>query len=288
MTEIKKLSKENFPEKLLEIPQPPKEIYMRGEMPNWDETKSIVVVGSRKYTNYGKDACEKIISGLRGYDITIISGLAIGIDSVAHKTALNIGLKTVAVPGSGLNDSILYPSTNKQLAKKILESGGCLISEFEPNFKATQWSFPQRNRIMAGLADIILVIEAGEKSGTLITARMGLDYNKEIAVVPSSIFSDGARGSNKLLKQGATPITCSEDLLELLGFVSKSNPEQRKIMFNNCSDEEKKVLEFLSEPISKDELATKSQIPISELNSLISLLEIKGIIKESAGEIYLV
>lgn len=287
-SEIYKLEEKDFPEKLLEIPQPPKQIFVKGELPNWDETKFVTVVGSRKYTNYGKEACEKIISGLRGYDIVIISGLALGIDAIAHKTALETGLKTIAVPGSGIDSNVIYPSMNRGLAEKIVESGGCLLSEFEPDFKATQWSFPQRNRIMAGLSDVILVIEATEKSGTLITARMGTDYNKDVAVVPASIFSAGAKGSNKLLSQGATPITCSEDLLDLLGFTAEKNPEQKKLEFENCSDEEKQVLEFLSEPLSRDELSRISKIPIMKLNPIISLMEIKGIIKENAGEIYLV
>ncbi|MCG2694623.1 DNA-processing protein DprA [Candidatus Parcubacteria bacterium] len=291
--EIKKLAKEDFPELLLEIPQPPKQLFIKGEMPNWKSqnneggTKFVAVVGSRKYTNYGKEACEKIISGLRGYDITVISGLATGIDSIAHKTALQTNLKTIAIPGSGLDEKIIYPSINKRLAQEIVNSGGCLLSEFEPDFKATVWSFPQRNRIMAGLADVILIIEAEEKSGTLITARMGLDYNKEVCAVPASIFSPGAIGSNKLLKQGATPITCGEDLLDVLGFQTKNNSGQTKINFENCTPEEKKIAEALIEPISRDELSRKLNIPITDLNSAISMMEIKGIVKESAGEIYL-
>lgn len=284
---IKKLSKQEFPAKLLEIPQPPKQLYIKGETPDWNDTKIVAVVGSRKYTNYGKEACEKIISGLRGYDITIVSGLAIGIDSIAHKSALQTGLKTVAVPGSGLDEKVIYPSMNKRLADEIITSGGCLISEFKPDFRATTWSFPQRNRIMAGLADVILVIEASEKSGTLITARMGTDYNKDVCVVPASIFAGSSKGSNKLLNQGATPITCSEDLLDLLGFQTNEKSGQKKMEFENCSSEEKRILELLNEPISRDELIQKSGIPAIELNPLISLMEIRGIIKENAGEIYL-
>lgn len=291
--EIKKLTKGDFPKSLFEIPQPPQQLYIKGNMPNWlsqnneGGTKFVAVVGSRKYTNYGKDACEKIISGLRGYDICIISGLATGIDSIAHKSALQANLKTIAVPGSGLDEKVIYPSLNRNLSNEIINSGGCLISEFEPDFRATPWSFPQRNRIMAGLADVILVVEAGEKSGTLITARMGLDYNKEICTIPSSIFNEGSRGSNRLLKQGATPITSSQDLLEVLGFSTENNPGQEKLNFDDFPQEEKNILESLLEPISRDELARKLNISIIELNPLISMLEIKGLIKESAGEIFL-
>ncbi len=286
-SEIIKLNTEEFPEKLLEIPQPPKQLYIKGEMPDFENTKFVAVVGSRKYSNYGQEACEKIISELRGYDIAIVSGLAIGIDSIAHRSALKNGIKTISVPGSGLDSSVIYPSMNKKLADEIIESGGCLISEFDPTFKATTWSFPQRNRIMAGIADVILVIEAGEKSGTLITARMGIDYNKDVAVVPASIFAHGAKGSNKLLHQGATPITCGEDILELLNFSTENNSGQKTLYLNDFSTEEKEIIELLREPMSRDELIRESGMSVVELNPLISLMEIKGLVKESGGEIYL-
>src|SRR3989339_1250495 len=212
--EIIKLSKQDFPEKLLEIPQPPKQLFIRGNLPDWENSKFVAVVGSRKYTNYGKEACEKIISGLRGCDVTIISGLAIGIDSIAHKSALEAKLKSIAVPGSGLNSSVIYPSINKKLADEIVQSGGCLLSEFEPDFQATTWSFPQRNRIMAGLSDAVMVIEAEIKSGTLITSRLATDYNRDVFAVPGSIFSPNSSGPNMLIRLGATPVTSSADILE--------------------------------------------------------------------------
>lgn len=290
---VQKISKEDFPISLTEIPQPPKQLFFRGILPNWQSqnneggTKFVVVVGSRKYTNYGKEACEKIISELRGYDIVIVSGLAMGIDSIASKIALQNNLKTIAVPGSGIDEKVIYPSINKKLAEEIVNSGGCLLSEFEPDFKATLWSFPQRNRIMAGLADVILIIEAEEKSGTLITARMGTDYNKEVCVVPASIFSNNSKGSNKLMRQGATPITCGADLLELLGISTGSDSVQNKLNFDDFPPEEKKIIKILTEPMSRDEISRKLQIPINELNPTLSMMEIKGIIKESVGEIYL-
>ncbi|MFC1801888.1 DNA-processing protein DprA [Patescibacteria group bacterium] len=284
-SDIKKLNKGDFPQRLFEIPEPPEQLYFKGEMPSWEDTKFVAVVGSRKHTNYGKEACEKIIAGLKGFNVVIVSGLALGIDSVAHQTAIENGLKTLAVPGSGLDSSVLYPSTNKKLAEKIISSGGSLLSEFDPKFKATLYSFPQRNRIMAGLCDVVLVIEAGEKSGTLITARLGTEYNKDVCVVPHSIFSYNAKGSNKLLRQGATPITCSEDLLEALGFQTENFSGQGEMVFDNLSDEEKMVLEILSEPKPKDEIIREAKMPISKINTLISVMEIKGLVKESLGEL---
>src|SRR5574344_927429 len=201
--EIEILENENIPEMLREIPDCPDKLYIKGKLPSQD-SKLLCVVGSRKYTSYGKDVCEKLISGLRGYDITIVSGLALGIDSIAHKTALDSGLKTIAVPGSGLDESVLYPSTHKQLAEKILENGGALISEFEPNFRATPYSFPQRNRIMAGISHAVLVIEAETKSGTLITSKFATEYNRDVLTVPGSIFSKNSEGPNMLIRLGAT------------------------------------------------------------------------------------
>ena len=142
------LTKEQFPELLREITDPPKKLFIKGELPS-EEMKFLCVVGSRKYSPYGKEVCRTLIEGLKGYDVVIVSGLALGIDAIAHEAALEVGLTTIAVPGSGLGDKVLHPSTNRNLAKRILDAGGALVSEFEEDFKATYYSFPQRNRIMA-------------------------------------------------------------------------------------------------------------------------------------------
>ena len=201
----------------MEIPQPPEDLWIIGELPS-EDLIYLCVVGSRRNTAYGREACEKIIAGLKGYPIVIVSGFAMGIDTIAHKKALQVGLKTLVFPGSGLSDEAMYPKSNVRLIREVVEKGGCLISEFEPDFKATQWSFPMRNRLMAGISKAVLIIEAEEKSGTLITARLTTEYNRDLLVVPGSIFSPNSKGVNKLLHQGATPITCSEDVLEALGF----------------------------------------------------------------------
>jgi DNA processing protein len=285
--EIKILNKDRIPEMLREIPDCPEKLYIQGKLPN-PETKLLCVVGSRKYNQYGKDACEKIISGLRGYDITIVSGLALGIDGIAHRSALDAGLKTIAVPGSGLDDSVLYPSTHKNLAKKILENGGALISEFEPKFHATPYSFPQRNRIMAGMSHAVLVIEAEIKSGTLITSKFATEYNRDVLTIPGSIFSKNSEGPNMLLRLGATPIRTSEDILEALGFKIDEAPQNLELKYSDCSDEELLVIKILKEPLPKDELIRALKMPISQANAIISIMEIKGLIEESLGEIRLV
>lgn len=267
---------------LREIPQPPKRLFARGTFPP-EKTRLLTIVGSRSFSSYGKMACERIVTGLRGYPLSIVSGLALGIDTIAHKAALDAGLHTIAVPGSGLDETVLYPASNRALAKEIVEKGGLLLSEFEPDFKATQWSFPQRNRLMAGLADAVLVIEAKERSGTLITARMALDYNKDILAVPGSIFSDTSAGTNDLIRRGATPIRGADDVLDALGLEAHDATSHDTAHF---SEEEREILEALLEPISKDELIRLDVLPHEKLHATLMLLEIKGAIKEHAGKVY--
>lgn len=301
--QIKTLPPEEFPKALLEIPQPPEKLFVVGELPDPSEYYYLSVVGSRKYTSYGKEACERIIAGLTGYPIVIVSGLAMGIDGIAHRAALDAGLHTVAVPGSGLDQSVIYPRTHLGLAKEIVENGGALLSEYETDFKATPWSFPQRNRIMAGLSQGVLIIEAEEKSGTLITARMALDYNRNVFVVPGPIFSATSKGTNNLLRQGATPITCAKDLLEEIGFVEQTFGSLDLTLY---TPEEQAVLILLDEPREREEIITLLGIPhpkpFSERSgepsndgfspaqtlSILTVLEIKGVIQERLGKIKLV
>ena len=291
--QIKILEKSELPQALLEIPQPPEKLYMIGELPKEENLVFLCVVGSRKYTSYGRDITEKLIEGLAGYPVVIVSGLALGIDSIAHQKAIDVGLKTIAFPGSGLKEKVIYPKSNFGLARRIIEKGGCLLSEFEPDFEATVWSFPCRNRLMTGISRAILVIEAEQKSGTLITARMATDYNRDVLAVPGSVFSPNSVGTNRLIRQGATPITNSDELLEALGFpagggsASGGNVRQAQL-FEECSPEEKEILEILREPISRDEITRRLGKNTSEINTLLSIMEIKGLIKEEMGEIRMI
>lgn len=279
------LLSEHIPEALREIPQPPKKLYLAGSLPP-EGTVYLAVVGSRKPTTYGKDVVKKLISGLKGYPIAIVSGLAVGIDSLSHEAALDAGLFAVGFPGSGLSPQVFFPPASVKLAQRIVDAGGCLISEFEPDFKATQWGFPMRNRLVAGLSRAALIIEAQEKSGTLITARMALDYNREVLAVPGPINSEYSRGTNRLLRQGATPITSSDDILEALGFEIDQESKQ-KTLFEDATPEEKKVLKLLTEPLPRDELIRAMALPVAIANATLSIMEIKGLIKEELGEIRL-
>ena len=284
--EIKKLAKEYWPIGLDEIPQPPLELYIMGEFPE-EDLIYLCVVGSRKFTSYGREVCEKLIAGLKGYPIAIVSGFAIGIDTIAHKKALEVGLKTLVFPGSGLGKDAIYPKTNIKIMEEVINKGGCFISEYEPDFKATQWSFPMRNRLMAGISKAVLVIEAEEKSGTMITARLATEYNKDVLAIPGPIFSPNSKGTNKLLRLGATPITNSLELLEALGFETEQDENIQQKLFEDLSEEEKKVIKLLREAKPRDELIRELNMPIQQANSLLSVMEIKNIIKEELGEMRL-
>jgi DNA processing protein len=290
--ELQLLVPRDFPPLLREIPDPPKKLYVRGTLPSF-EKQWLAVVGSRAMTSYGKQACRHLIEGLRGYPVVIVSGLAYGIDAEAHKAALDAGLPTVAVPGSGLDWNTLYPKANVGLAREILSSGGgsvsggkaggALLSEFEPDLKAADWTFPRRNRIMAGLCKATLIIEAKEKSGTLITAKLVTEYNRELLVVPGSIFSEESKGAHQFLRLGATPATSPDDILVALGITKREGPASFQELRADLSEDELRVFEILKSPVSRDALITALEMPITEANVLLSTMEIKGLIVEELG-----
>ncbi|MCH7529537.1 DNA-protecting protein DprA [Patescibacteria group bacterium] len=279
---IRQLAPSDFPKLLEEIPDAPKRLFAVGPMPHRD-SKCLCVVGSRKYSSYGREVCEKLIVGLRGYNVTIISGLALGIDALAHRNALTAGLATVAIPGSGLGQSVLYPSANRGLAEAIIASGGALLSEFEESERATPYNFPRRNRIMAGMSHAVLVIEAERQSGTLITSRLATDYNRDVLTVPHPIFSNTSHGPHMLLRLGAAVITDAEDIVKALGINTKHN---RTADNKNLSERERKVVELLNEPLPRDELIALLNISIQDANILLSAMEIKGLIREQYGELH--
>jgi DNA processing protein len=304
---IQKLDRKNWPPLLGEINDPPEQLYFAGQIPDY-ERKLLCVVGSRKYTNYGREAAEYLIRELQGFPITIVSGLALGIDSIAHRAALKNNLPTIAVPGSGLDPSALHPQTHVMLAEEIVQNGGTLISEMEPEQKASLlmhdvkhkqvfFSFPRRNRIMAGMCNAILVVEAETKSGTLITSKLATEYNRDVLTIPGSIFSPHSDGPHMLLRLGATPVRNGDDILEALHIgkldfsSSKKDPGEQESDYGNCSEREILIIKILAEPLERDEILRRAnlehQIPVSETQTLLSLLELKGLIKESLGEIRL-
>jgi DNA processing protein len=272
---------ETFPQ-LAELPQPPKTLFMRGSLARIIGTTLITVVGSRRHSSYGKYACEKLIKGLEGYPITIVSGLAIGIDAIAHQAALDAGLPTIAFPGSGLNKSVIYPSQHKKLAERILQQGGILLSEFKPETVGAPWTFPQRNRLEAGIAHMTVVIEAEEQSGTLITSRLATEYNKTVGAVPGPINSPTSVGANWLLKLGAVPITDSADILRELGFALPSTLPFPTIILN---DTETLIINALTSPQSKETVVGSLRLDPISAAIAFSTLEIKGLIREVYGRV---
>lgn len=270
-----------YPPALQHIPDPPEKLYVRGTLPDCREYTTICIVGSRKHTQYGKAVCEHLIKGLAGYPIVIVSGMAYGIDYEAHCAALENNLISIAFPGSGLDQSVLYPRRHIGLADHIIESGGALVSAYEPHTEAAQWTFPERNRIMAGYSDIVIVIEAYEKSGTKITAGYAADYGKELLAVPGSIFSSASRGTCTLIQDGATPIASSDDILRIAGFHKRNMP--RMLPLRAMSNTEERILNMCTQPITRSALMRKINIPLHEITALLSQLEIEGYLDEKNG-----
>ena len=278
---IKIILKDGFPLLLRETPFPPELLYIKGNLAD-EKTIHLGVVGTRRCSGYGKESCEKIIGELAEHEMVVVSGLAIGIDTVAHKTAIANKMKTIAVLGSGINGEILYPRQNLRLSEEIVEAGGCVISEYPFKMKAALHTFPQRNRIIAGLSRGVFVIEAPQKSGALITANFAVDYNRDVFALPGSIFSENSAGTNNLIKAGAIPVFSGADILEAFGIQTKEDKKENL----NLSSLEEKIISCLTEPMTRDDLIRKSGLLPKEINPALSILEIRGIIKESGGEIY--
>ncbi len=275
--------------RLLELSAIPKGLYIKGTLPEVTidamgraTPRILTVVGARKNTSYGKRAVEHLLSLIDEDEIVILSGLALGIDGEAHRAALKKNLCTVAIPGSGLDSSVLYPSTHKALAKEILDKNGVLISELEDTSRAAQWTFVARNRIMAALSDAVLIIEAEEKSGTLVTGRQALELGRDIGAVPGDIFAPTSLGPLSLIRDGAVPIATPEDLRQLLHLPSKDSLEKVEL---DLSVQEKSIIDLLREPKDKDTLLEESGLPFRDFMMAITTLEMKSYIEETFGEV---
>lgn len=280
---IRQLPYSQFPLLLREIPDAPQRLFIRGEMPP-TERIMLCVVGSRACTAYGRRMTHKLIAGLARYQITIVSGLALGLDSEAHTAALEVGLPTIAVLPSSLDDVSLYPAGNVHLAQTILVKGGALLSENESPFKAMLHSFPERNRIVAGMSKATLILEAGDHSGTLITARLALEYNREVLAIPHELERPTGVGVNRLLREGATLVRDSADILTALGLTPSEERIQAPLP-TDLTPHESAILTLLIEPLPTDELITRTSLSAQEANVAISSLLIRGIITERLGNI---
>jgi len=275
---------ENYPELLKQCYDAPVILFYRGTLPNENE-QPLGVVGTRRYTNYGKAVTLRLTQELANAGLTIVSGLARGIDGLAHETTINAGGRTVAILGSGLADDDIYPHEHLKLAKRIIENGGLLLSEYPPGVGPEKFHFPERNRIIAGYSLGTLVIEAPEKSGALITAKISLEYNREVMAVPGDIFSLNSAGVNGLIKLGARVVTEVTDVLETLQIkrITRNEPKINLLL----SEVETKIFSILShKPKHIDEITTTIQLNSSEVSSTLTVLEIRGIVKDLGGKYY--
>ncbi len=274
----------NFPKLLKEIPSFPYLLYLKGDAKILN-TPMMAMVGSRKFTSYGKQVALSLAKDLSSAGITIVSGMAMGIDTFSHYGTLMAGGKTIAVLGSGLDNRNIGPKQNFNLSKKIIEYGA-LVSDYPYGTKASNFTFPARNRLMAGLTMGTIVVEAEEKSGTLITANLALEYNREVFAVPGSIFSKSSQGANNLIKKGAKLINGIQDILEELNMQIHPNNKQIE---TNLSSKEKLVVKKLSqEPMRIDRIIKATKLKPSVVLSILSILEIKKIIKDIGGQKYII
>jgi DNA processing protein len=277
----------NYPRLLKEIYSPPQLIYFKGKLKN-NEEFNLSVVGSRKFTSYGKMVAEEIVENLARNNLTIVSGLALGIDSIAHEATLRASGRTIAVIGSGLDRQSVYPSSNRYLMEKIINSGGAVISEFPLGTPPLRHNFPQRNRIIAGLSLGTLVIEAGEKSGALITARCSLEQNREVFAVPGNIYSPASAGTNELIKKGAHPVTSADNIIEILNLTRITEYIDAKKIIPETAEEEKIIKHLSKEPTHINNLVRLSKLDTKTINSTLTIMEMKGMIKNVGNMQYVI
>lgn len=272
-----------YPPLLKTLYDPPSVLFVRGTLPN-PARKHLAVVGSRKHSSYGKDVTRLLIEPLTRAGVVIVSGLAYGIDACAHEVCLDGEGTTVAVLGSGVDHESIYPSGNRALASQILAHGGALVSEFPLGTSPLKHHFPIRNRIIAGLCEGTLVIEATLKSGSLITARAALEAGREVYAVPGPIHSPLSEGPNNLIKMGATPVTTASDIF---GIDSIDDSAGSAPAYDPGNDEERAVLSALDRtPRHIDEIVTHSQRSPAMINKTLTILEMKGVIRHDGGQYY--
>ncbi len=282
ITEIA-ITDKNYPERVRRIYEPPKKLFVRGELLPEDEI-GIAIVGARKCTQYGKQVAYDLAFALAQYGVTIVSGMALGIDGEAHRGALDAGGRTIAVLGTGVDENSIYPHTHKSLAEKIIAQGA-VLSEFEPGTPALPHHFPQRNRIISALSLGVVVIEANEKSGSLITARFALEQGKDVFAVPGPIYAQTSIGTNKLIQQGAKLVITAQDILDELGIEQIKKAATRDD--EEIPAEHRLILTLIAEEtISTDELIAKTQLPSSIVLSTITMLELQNKIQRVGANTY--
>ena len=271
-----------YPQRLKEIDQPPPVLYIRGEYLT-DDLFAVAIVGTRRVTPYGRQITEELAAYLAANGMTVISGLARGVDAIAHHATLKAGGRTIGILGSGVDK--IYPPEHRGLAEQMMERGA-IISDYAPGTPPDASNFPPRNRIISGLSLAVVVVEAGETSGALITAEFAAEQGREVFAVPGSILAPQSKGTNKLIQQGALPLLSVQDLMQTLDLSRVGEQKAaRKIMPSDAI--EAKILTILTnEPLHVDEIRNQAELPIEKVSAALALMELKGMVRQVGGMNY--
>lgn len=273
---------ERYPARLAELDQSPPVLYMRGEILAEDDW-AVAVVGTRRPTAYGRQVTEEIAGAMARNGITVVSGLARGIDAMAHHAALAAGGRTVAVLGSGVDQ--IYPPEHRNLAEQIVVQGA-VVSDYAPGTPPEAANFPPRNRIISGLARAVLVVEAGQGSGALITAAFAADQGREVFAVPGSIYAVQSKGTNILIQQGARPLLSAQDILETLNLGMASQQRAARTVLPGDAIEAQLYALLSHEPLHVDEIRAQTRIPIEKVSAALVMMELKGMVRQVGGMQY--
>lgn len=272
-----------YPARLSAINDSPPVLYLRGEL-RPDDDWAVAIVGTRGASVYGKDVTRVLAGDLARAGVTIVSGLATGIDTQAHHAALEAGGRTLAVLGSGID--IIYPWDNRKLADEIVQHGA-LISEYALGVQPEANNFPPRNRIISGLSRGVIVVEAGERSGALITASFAADQSRDVFAVPGNIFARNSQGTNRLIRDGATPVLSANDVLEALNLTTVAQQVETHMLFPTDATEARLFEQLADEPVHVDEVSRLVGLPIATVTSSLALMELKGLVRQVGGMSYI-
>ncbi|HSX25122.1 MAG TPA: DNA-processing protein DprA [Candidatus Andersenbacteria bacterium] len=273
-----------YPDLLREIHKPPEQLYIRGNKTILSSSYLLGVVGSRKATIYGRQACATLLPPCVRAGVSIVSGMAYGIDSFAHRICVDQNRPTIAVLGSGVDDASLYPRGNKTIAQEILRSGGAIISEYEPGTPAYLGNFPARNRIIAGLCRATLIVQAAKRSGSLITARLAMEENRDVLAIPGPITDPACEGTNMLIRDGAAMVL---DHADILSIYELSESDQETLTHEPLREELEFIVSKLSaDPLHIEDIAALCNITIQDASASIAELEMVGVVTHVGGMNY--
>jgi DNA processing protein len=276
------LGEERFPDLLREVPTPPSVLYVRGTLQDVD-LKAVGMVGTRRCTSYGRQIATTMAEDFARAGVTVVSGLALGIDGAAHRGALAGGGRTIAVLGSGVDQ--IYPSSHRELAEQIM-ANGAIISDYPPGTKPDARNFPPRNRIIAGLSLGIVVVEAPKRSGALITVDFAADYGRDVFCVPGNVQSDVSAGCHAVIRDGGRLVTSAADVLDDLGIAAPKQGQAKQQAFPMTEDERHLFNYIRWDPTHVDELAAAANLNAAQAGALLTLLELKGAVRDTGGQMY--